>query len=1037
MKLDLPPALIDALKSGQIILFLGSGASVSTVNSLGKHPPIGNGLSDLLSENFLGARHNGRNLNYVSALAISETDIFKVQTYIRDIFKDFKPSQSHLQIPSFKWRAIFTTNYDTIIEDAYQEAGKKSVQRISPLISNNDIFDRVVSDPSIVPYFKLHGCITKVRDPASLLILTIEQYITYRKGRDHLFEQFDNWAKEYPIVFIGHGLEDTDIREALLRLDDLVDRPRSYLISRQKSDEEKRFWERSKITAINGTFDDFVETISSEIPAPFRGILADFSTEHPIERKYLNDQKISKRINDFLEKDVDYLHSNIKTENHSIESFYRGFDLGWFSIEKNLDIKRDLLETLLWSVILIGDSARPSKVDFYVIKASAGAGKTVLLRRLAWETGIEANQISLYLKDTGTLKYEVLYEIFINTKERIFLFVNNASEHIKEIEEIILKSRKDNLLLTIIASERNNEWNMNCDSLDKLISQSYDLPYLSKSEILELLRKLEQYDLLNHLKNLTQEERIKSLEKQSGRQLLVALHEVTLGKKFEDIIVDEYNEIKPRLAQYLYLTICTLNRYRIPVRAGLISRMYGIKFTDFHQKFFGPLEEVVQTIDDKTFGDFGYRARHPQIAEIVFLRVLSKSEDRFAEYAKVFQALNISYSVDLLAFKKLLNAKALLDLFTDYTMIGELFKIAMKIEPESSYVFHQRGVYEMNRDNGNFTKSNEYLQRAKKINSKDNTITHSLAELALKRATHATTELEKEKFRREAEKICVGLLKDSFTRRHARNTLVKISLERLQEGLDLHNITDPEIDDLVHEIEKYVETGLQENGQDSRLLFLESQFRGILKNKQRALTALEKAFDANKRDPYVAIRLSKAYEHSDINAALNVIREALEANPGNPNLHFALATMLKKIDSNDHDTLIYHFKRGFSPKDQNYDAQFWYAYYLYVKGDEIGIEESNQIFRFLREAPMPFEARMKIKCYLEENNEPIIFNGRLKNKKILFGYIEREGVGDSIFVHQKDNSKESWQSLNETDRVSFNVGFNFSGPIALNVALLK
>jgi len=1035
MQIDLPPALIESLRSGKILLFLGSGASANSVRKDGSKPPMGGELADLLSEKFLGGRYNGKNLTYVSALAISETNTFQVQEYIRDIFKSLEPSKNHLQIPTFNWRGIFTTNYDTLIEDAYRQLKEKAAQEISPLISNNDIFDAIVSDRAKMPLFKLHGCITKVRDPHCLLILTTDQYISYRKGRDHLFDQFSTWAREYPILFIGHGLEDTDIREALSRLEELVDRPRSFLISRQKYPEEKRFWEQKKITAIDGTFDDFIETIQKEVPEGFRGILAKLPTDHPIERKFIVQHELSKDTINFLEKDVDYLHSNISTETQSIESFYRGFDLGWFGIEKKLDIERELLETLLWSVILLGEEARSSKADFYVIKAPAGAGKTVLLRRLAWETGITANQISLYLKEASNLRYEALHEIHLATKDRIFLFINNASDLIHEIESVLLRARKDKLPLTIIVTERNNEWNMNCEPLDKLVSGAYDLPYLSRKEIIALLGKLEEHNLLNHLKPLSEEQRIKSLEKRSGRQLLVALHEVTLGKGFEDIIIDEYNEIKPQLAQSLYLTICTLNRYRIPVRAGVISRLYGIIFTDFYKRFLGPLEEVVQTSDDLSYGDFNYRARHPQIAEIVFQRVLANPDDKFAEYAKVLQALNISYSVDYTAFKKLLQAKALLDLFPDHSYITDLFKIADKLEPNSSYVSHQRGVYEMNRDNGSWSKAAEYLQTARRLNGKDNTIVHSLAELANKRADEAKTDLEKEKFRREAEQICASLLRDPFTKRHARNTIVKIGLNRLEDGLERLSLTEPEIDDLIHEIEKHIENGLQEYASDSHLLLLDSRLKNLLNHKVKALAALEKAFDVNKRDQYVAIRLAKAYESTNISASINVLREALEANPGNSNLHYALARFLQTVNFDDYTNLVYHFKRGFTPSDKNYNAQFWFAFYSYVIGDLKGVETAKKIFRFLRDAPIPFEDRMKIRYHLKKNGDVLIFEGKVTKKSINFGFVVRDGIGDEIFIHTKELSPELWKTLNEGNRMSFSMGFNYSGPVALDITI--
>ena len=80
---------------------------------------------------------------------------------------------------------------------------------------------------------------------------------------------------------------------------------------------------------------------------------------------------------------------------------------------------------------------------------------------------------------------------------------------------------------------------------------------------------------------------------------MVALHEATSGKPFEDIIADEYAEVKPELAQLMYLGVCFLNRFDVPVRAGIIARVFGIRFTDFKERFFKPLEQVVITRYDQ------------------------------------------------------------------------------------------------------------------------------------------------------------------------------------------------------------------------------------------------------------------------------------------------------------------------------------------------------------------------------------------------------------------------------------------------------
>ncbi|WFO16674.1 hypothetical protein M601_002370 [Cellulophaga baltica 4] len=125
-KSKIPKPLLDQIKDGNVILFLGAGAAFDSEHPKGDYPPLGNQLADLIAEKFLGKEYLNRDLQYVSEIAISERDLFTVQKYIAEIFKEFKPGKHHLRIPLYRWHSIFTTNYDLIIEEAYGKVKEKT-----------------------------------------------------------------------------------------------------------------------------------------------------------------------------------------------------------------------------------------------------------------------------------------------------------------------------------------------------------------------------------------------------------------------------------------------------------------------------------------------------------------------------------------------------------------------------------------------------------------------------------------------------------------------------------------------------------------------------------------------------------------------------------------------------------------------------------------------------------------------------------------------------------------------------------------------
>jgi len=189
--MQLSPNLISQVRQGQAVLFLGAGATKGAITSDGKEAPDGLELRDRIAAQFLNDDYSSESLAWVSELAASATDLFTVQDFIADQFRDLKPADYHLLIPSFRWKGIATTNYDRIIENSYKNS-KNPVQNVVPFLSNDDRVGEKIKNPdSAVAFLKLHGCITRTHDKNLPLILTTDQYATFRDGRTRLFNMLE------------------------------------------------------------------------------------------------------------------------------------------------------------------------------------------------------------------------------------------------------------------------------------------------------------------------------------------------------------------------------------------------------------------------------------------------------------------------------------------------------------------------------------------------------------------------------------------------------------------------------------------------------------------------------------------------------------------------------------------------------------------------------------------------------------------------------------------------------------------------------
>ena len=326
--MDLTSDLISQVRQGRAVLFLGAGASRKAKAPNGKEPPLGDELRDRIAERFLTDKYTSEVLTWVAELAISASSLFQVQDFIADQFLDLTPADFHHLIPTFRWRGIATTNYDRIVESVYQTS-VDAIQSIVPFLSNADWVDEKLRNPSSMALLKLHGCITRTHDEKVPLILTIDQYATYREGRSRVFRMLEEWGSENTIIFVGHALHDPNLRGILLDLSQKIpSRPRYYLVRSGVETVEREFWNGKSISVLDGTFEEFLRALDGAITKTKRPVLAKLESDHPMRLRFVVRDKPSPALIEFLTNDVDFVHEGMAVSVEAPAKFYSGFGLG-------------------------------------------------------------------------------------------------------------------------------------------------------------------------------------------------------------------------------------------------------------------------------------------------------------------------------------------------------------------------------------------------------------------------------------------------------------------------------------------------------------------------------------------------------------------------------------------------------------------------------------------------------------------------------------------------------------------------------------
>lgn len=241
------------------------------------------------------------------------------------------------------------------------------------------------------------------------------------------------------------------------------------------------------------------------------------------------------------------------------------------------------------------------------------------------------------------------------------------------------------------------------------------------------------------------------------------------------------------------------------------------------------------------------------------------------------------------------------------------------------------------------------------------------------------------------------------------------------------------INENIRKVQQELTDNKQKFPSNGHVYKLEAQFSKLINDNTNAVKALKRSFEENDREPFLAIRIATIYlEAGNLEEAKKILEMALDRRRSDHRLNFHYAELLRNNFPSQAE-LIYFYRRAFTPKDRNYQAQFWFARFSYFSPEAKEHQESLEVFDHIRSSNFSFEDRHKTRDYDGGENEPKLHNGTISRKREGFGFLIMDGTGYEIFVPAKQVKDDLWDAVKEGDRVSFNVAFSFSGPFAANL----
>ena len=207
MTLTLPIGLTTAIESGSCVLFLGAGTGTHTRDADGQPAPDGESLARELAERFEVEVDEGTpELAIVSAIVELRKGRAELEAFLTERLSGLEPDETLQWLLSLPWRAIFTTNYDGVIERAFE---------LNPTPPRNPVVisasAEVVSlDPRFeLPVYHLHGYLFTAGKPR--ILITADDYARFHEKRRMLLDESAQHPESLGPLIIGHSRIDHSV----------------------------------------------------------------------------------------------------------------------------------------------------------------------------------------------------------------------------------------------------------------------------------------------------------------------------------------------------------------------------------------------------------------------------------------------------------------------------------------------------------------------------------------------------------------------------------------------------------------------------------------------------------------------------------------------------------------------------------------------------------------------------------------------------------------------------------------------------------
>ncbi|MCW3837503.1 SIR2 family protein [Sphingomonas canadensis] len=653
--------LVQNLDPTRTILFFGAGSSIPSGS------PSAADLVEAITTKFKVAT-DGFSLAEVAELAELEHGRQPLIELVRQRFPRPNPTGGILNIPLYKWRAIYTTNYDELLERSYQIRAQAT-----HVVTTNYDFSKHTA-PDSQPIFKIHGTIGHdiVDGHKSRMIVTQGDYDRTAEYREFLFNRLAADMAGGDLIIIGYSLSDPDIKAVVDRVIAIQAKMGGaggavFLVLYQRDEARAKLFEARGIRIAFGGIDEFSAALTAKGPA---AALVHSSSDDPVQ-----DSQVLSTIT------VDVSHSLAVLPPNAVAMF-NGRPATYADVAGDLTFTRTAANN-------IASMFGAANKQFAAIIGASGVGKTtaarqvaVQLEKLGWRCWEHKTDFELPADEWIAAAHALQ-----TSGRQALLYVDDAHLHLTSLNRIADELFANSITsLRLLVTSGRSQWQYRTKSVH--FSKNLAEIGLSKLNSQEIDRLILLVSSDNSIKPLVEgtfsgfsyQEKRRRLTDKCEADAFVCLRNIFAQEKFDDIILREYAQLRTD-DQEIYRLVAAMEHAGIRVHRQLVLRLTSIS-AGMVGAALGNLVDVLSEYDiSERFGIYGWKVRHKVIAGIIAKYKFSDQASMVELFDRVIDSLSPTYRIERNSINEMCNLDTGLPSIPDKEVQNRLLRKLISIAP--------------------------------------------------------------------------------------------------------------------------------------------------------------------------------------------------------------------------------------------------------------------------------------------------------------------------------------------------------------------